>query len=291
MRIEAERVSYTYMSGTPFETKALEDVSVTFASGLYHAVVGHTGSGKSTLLQLFNGIAKPTSGKLTIGSWSITPQTKQRDLYELRRHAGIVFQFPEQQLFDETVLKDVMYGPINLGVEKKEAEELARRTLLRVGIEEELHSRSPFELSGGQMRRAAIAGVLAMEPELLLLDEPTAGLDPQGQREIMELFYNWFSEKEERTIILISHDMNQVARYSKNTVVMENGSKQLEKESSALFTDEALLEKYQLAMPETVRLLKRFQEKSGCPTALDAFTKEEALKRLLACTKKEGADV
>ncbi|TVP86600.1 MAG: energy-coupling factor transporter ATPase [Alkalicoccus sp.] len=287
MRIEAEQVGYTYMSGSPFEKEALRDVSLVLSSGKYHAVAGHTGSGKSTLLQLFNGLEKPTKGKLTVGDWTITPETKQRDLYELRRYAGIVFQFPEQQLFDETIVKDVMYGPLNLGVNKEKAEQLAKDTLLRVGIGEELHGRSPFELSGGQMRRTAIAGVLAMEPELLLLDEPTAGLDPKGQKEIMELFYDWFKEKPERTIVLISHDMNQVARYADHVVVMGDGKKQLEKTPAELFTDETMLQTYQLAMPETVRILKALETASGRPVASDAFTREETLQRILAWKRGE----
>jgi energy-coupling factor transport system ATP-binding protein len=287
MRIEAEHVGYTYMSGSPFETEALRDVSLVLDSGKYHAVVGHTGSGKSTLLQLFNGLEKPTEGKLTVGDWTITPETKQRDLYDLRRHAGIVFQFPEQQLFDETIVKDVMYGPLNLGLEREKAEQLAKDTLLRVGIGEELHARSPFELSGGQMRRTAIAGVLAMEPELLLLDEPTAGLDPKGQKEIMELFYDWFKEKPERTIVLISHDMNQVARYADHVVVMADGEKQLEKTPAELFTDGTTLQTYQLAMPETVRILKALEDASGRPVDSDAFTREETLRRILAWEKGE----
>lgn len=291
MRIEVEQVSYRYMKDTPFETKALHDFSVSLAPGRYHAVVGHTGSGKSTFLQLLNGLAKPTTGRLTVGSWTVRPETKQRDLHELRRYAGVVFQFPESQLFEETVLKDVMYGPLNMGKTQEEAETLARTTLVRLGIDASLHTRSPFELSGGQMRRVAIAGVLAMEPELLLLDEPTAGLDPQGQQEIMQLLYDWFQETKARTIVLISHDMNQVARYAENIIVMENGEKKLQQDAQTLFTDEETLKRYKLAMPEHVRLLKRLEEASGQKMDLHSFTEEQTLERLLGFLEREASDV
>ncbi|SDN91048.1 energy-coupling factor transporter ATPase [Alkalicoccus daliensis] len=290
MRVEVENVSFTYMKDTPFETTALRNVSLTLEAGVYHAIVGHTGSGKSTLMQLFNGLEKPTSGKVSVGEWEITPETKQRDLHELRRHAGVVFQFPESQLFEETILKDVMFGPLNHGKTKAEAETVAREALLRTGMPAELHDRSPFELSGGQMRRTAIAGVLAMEPQLLLLDEPTAGLDPEGQQEIMQLFYDWYREKEARTIVLISHDMNQVARFAENVVIMEQGEKQLAEKASALFTDESLLKKYQLAMPEHARLLKRLEDASGKPLDLNAFSDEAALERLLRFLREGDAD-
>lgn len=290
MHVEVENVSFTYMKDTPFAATALQNISLSLEAGKYHAVVGHTGSGKSTLLQLFNGLEKPTSGRVTVGKWTITPETKQRDLYELRRHAGVVFQFPEAQLFEETVLKDVMFGPLNHEKTAQEAEELAWASLLRVGMAEELHTRSPFELSGGQMRRTAIAGVLAMEPELLLLDEPTAGLDPEGQTEIMQLFYEWQQEKEERTIVLISHDMNQVARFAENVVVMEKGERKLERNAAALFTDEDLLKQYQLAMPERVRLLKRLEEACGKHLDLDAFTDDALLERILRFLREGDAD-
>lgn len=174
---------------TPFERLALYDINASIKEGSYVAVIGHTGSGKSTLLQHLNGLLKPTKGQISLGSTVIQAGKKNKDLKKLRKKVGIVFQFPEHQLFEETVLKDISFGPMNFGVKKEDAEQKAREMLQLVGLSEELLDRSPFELSGGQMRRVAIAGVLAMDPEVLVLDEPTAGLDPRGRKEIMDMFY------------------------------------------------------------------------------------------------------
>ncbi|NJP36034.1 energy-coupling factor transporter ATPase [Alkalicoccus luteus] len=285
MQLRVENVSYAYMPGGPFEAKALQGTSVSFASGAFHACVGHTGSGKSTLLQLLNGLLRPQEGTVYVGDWTITPETKQKHIAGLRRKAGVVFQFPEAQLFDETVIDDVMYGPKNLGFKNDEARRLAEEALARTGISTELFTRSPFDLSGGQMRRAAIAGVLAMEPELLLLDEPTAGLDPAGRESMMELFRSWQQEQPERTIVMISHDMNAVARYADTVTVMEDGKAIAQKAPHELFTDAELLERHQLEMPDTVRLLYRLREASGVNMDISAFDEKETFSRILALLK------
>lgn len=208
---------------TPFERLALYDINASIKEGSYVAVIGHTGSGKSTLLQHLNGLLKPTKGQISLGSTVIQAGKKNKDLKKLRKKVGIVFQFPEHQLFEETVLKDISFGPMNFGVKKEDAEQKAREMLQLVGLSEELLDRSPFELSGGQMRRVAIAGVLAMDPEVLVLDEPTAGLDPRGRKEIMDMFYE-LHQRGNLTTILVTHSMEDAAAYADEMIVMHKGT-------------------------------------------------------------------
>ena len=188
MSIQAKKLNYTYQIGTPLEHVALKDVSINIEDGSYTAIVGHTGSGKSTLLQHLNGLLKPTSGEISINGYTIDNTTKNKELGKLRKEVGFVFQFPEAQLFEETVLKDIAFAPKNFGKSEDEAEKIAREKAKLVALPEEVLEKSPFELSGGQMRRVAIAGILAMEPKVLVLDEPTAGLDPEGRHQMMEMF-------------------------------------------------------------------------------------------------------
>ena len=188
MGIALENVSFTYQEGTPLASTALSDVSLTIEDGSYTALIGHTGSGKSTILQLLNGLLVPSAGSVRVFDTLITSNSKNKDIRQIRKQVGLVFQFAENQIFEETVLKDVAFGPQNFGVSEEDAEQIAREKLALVGIDESLFNRSPFELSGGQMRRVAIAGILAMEPAILVLDEPTAGLDPLGRKELMNLF-------------------------------------------------------------------------------------------------------
>ena len=188
MGIHLQKVSYTYQAGTPFEGRALFGVDLEIVDGSYTALIGHTGSGKSTILQLLNGLNIPTSGSVIVDDMVINATSDKKGIKQVRKKVGLVFQFPESQVFDETVLKDVAFGPQNFGISQEEAEKIAREKLALVGISEELFERSPFELSGGQMRRVAIAGILAMEPNVLVLDEPTAGLDPAGRQELMDIF-------------------------------------------------------------------------------------------------------
>ena len=189
MDISLQQVGYLYGKDSPFEKRALHGVDATIHSGSYTAIIGHTGSGKSTLLMHLNGLIKPSEGVVKIGDATITAGTKTKGLKEVRRHVGIVFQFPEHQLFEETVEKDIMFGPMNFGVDEEEARRRAHELIALLGLPEDVANESPFDLSGGQMRRVAIAGVLAFKPSILVLDEPTAGLDPRGRKEIMELFH------------------------------------------------------------------------------------------------------
>lgn len=218
MGITLENVSYTYQAGTPFEGPALFEVNLEIKDGSYTALVGHTGSGKSTILQLLNGLLVPTEGSVVINDVKITSTSVNKDIKQVRRKVGLVFQFAESQIFDETVLKDVAFGPQNFGISKEDAERVAREKLTLVGISEELFERSPFELSGGQMRRVAIAGILAMEPDILVLDEPTAGLDPAGRKELMSLFKRLHEAG--MTIVLVTHLMDDVANFADTVYVM-----------------------------------------------------------------------
>lgn len=280
MRIQAEDVTHVYMANTPFERKALHQLNTTIEKGHFTSVIGHTGSGKSTLIQHLNGLLMPSSGLLRIGSWTITPRTKQKELFELRRRTGMVFQFPEHQLFHETVLEDAAYGPENYGCSKAEAREKAAHWLDVTGVSSSLFNRSPFDLSGGQMRRVAIAGVLALEPDLLILDEPAAGLDPAGHEAMMQLFTDWFREKKERTVILVTHQMEDAARLSDRILVMAEGTVSMEGTPAEIFSSAGELEAMGLSVPESVKLLTLLREKSGEAVDTTPFTLEDTVKEL-----------
>ena len=213
MQIKFESVNHVYNANTPMEQRALYDINFEIKEGQFLSVVGHTGSGKSTLIQHMNGLLKPSSGSITIGEKVIKSDEKNKGLKEVRQHVGLVFQFPEYQLFEETVEKDIMFGPMNYGVSEDEAHQRARDVIQMVGLNESILEHSPFNLSGGQMRRVAIAGILAMNPDVLVLDEPTAGLDPQGQYEMMEMF-NTLHKQYGKTIVLVTHDMTLVSEYA-----------------------------------------------------------------------------
>ena len=221
MGIILDNVSYTYQEGTPFASAALSDVNLSIEDGSYTAIIGHTGSGKSTILQLLNGLLVPTKGSVRVFDTLITSTSVNKQIRQIRKQVGLVFQFAENQIFEETVLKDVAFGPQNFGVSVEEAEAIAREKLALVGIDESLFGRSPFELSGGQMRRVAIAGILAMEPSILVLDEPTAGLDPIGRKELMALFKKLHQDG--ITIVLVTHLMDDVAEFADQVYVMEKG--------------------------------------------------------------------
>lgn len=235
MPIRLEHVSHIYGIKTPFEFEALHDICLSIQEGSFTAIVGHTGSGKSTLIQHLNALLMPTSGKVEVGEYTILPKTKIKNVKHLRKYAGIVFQFPEYQLFESNVEKDVMFGPKNFGVSDEDAKKQAHEALQLVGISPDYYLKSPFDLSGGEKRRVAIAGILAMKPKILILDEPTAGLDPQGTREIMQLFEK--IHQEGTTIILVSHDMDIVMEYADTVIVMENGTIQQVTTPSSLFQD------------------------------------------------------
>lgn len=259
MGIILDNVSYTYQEGTPFASAALSDVSLTIEDGSYTAIIGHTGSGKSTILQLLNGLLVPTKGSVRVFDTLITPTSVNKQIRQIRKQVGLVFQFAENQIFEETVLKDVAFGPQNFGVSVEEAEALAREKLALVGIDESLFERSPFELSGGQMRRVAIAGILAMEPSILVLDEPTAGLDPVGRKELMTLFKKLHQEG--ITIVLVTHLMDDVAEFADQVYVMEKGKLVKSGKPSLVFQNVEFMEKIQLGVPKITRFAQRLAER------------------------------
>lgn len=273
MGITLESVNYTYQAGTPFEGRALFDINLSIKEGSYTAFIGHTGSGKSTIMQLLNGLNVPTEGAVIVDDIKITADSKNKDIKPVRKKVGLVFQFPESQLFEETVLKDVAFGPQNFGVSIEEAEQLAREKLAMVGISEEFFEKNPFELSGGQMRRVAIAGILAMEPEVLVLDEPTAGLDPKGRREFMSLFKELHQNG--MTIVLVTHLMDDVANYADYVNVLEGGKLVRSGYPKEVFQDVDFLESKQLGVPKITKfaqqLVKRGLQLESLPITIEEF--------------------
>ena len=259
MGIILENVSYTYQEGTPFASAALSDVSLSIEDGSYTAIIGHTGSGKSTILQLLNGLLVPTEGSVRVFDTLITSTSVNKQIRQIRKQVGLVFQFAENQIFEETVLKDVAFGPQNFGVSVEEAEAIAREKLALVGIDESLFERSPFELSGGQMRRVAIAGILAMEPSILVLDEPTAGLDPIGRKELMALFKKLHQDG--ITIVLVTHLMDDVAEFADQVYVMEKGKLVKGGKPSLVFQNVEFMEKIQLGVPKITRFAQRLVDR------------------------------
>ena len=259
MGIILDNVSYTYQEGTPFASAALSDVSLTIEDGSYTAIIGHTGSGKSTILQLLNGLLVPTEGSVRVFDTLITSTSVNKQIRQIRKQVGLVFQFAENQIFEETVLKDVAFGPQNFGVSVEEAEAIAREKLALVGIDESLFERSPFELSGGQMRRVAIAGILAMEPSILVLDEPTAGLDPIGRKELMALFKKLHQDG--ITIVLVTHLMDDVAEFADQVYVMEKGKLVKSGKPSLVFQNVEFMEKIQLGVPKITRFAQRLVDR------------------------------
>ncbi|MBW7803801.1 energy-coupling factor transporter ATPase [Streptococcus thermophilus] len=273
MEIYLENVSYTYQSGTPFERRALFDMTVTIKDGSYTAFIGHTGSGKSTIMQLLNGLYLPTSGQVKVDDTIINSQSKNKEIKPIRKKVGLVFQFPESQLFAETVLEDIAFGHQNFGVSKEEAEQRALESLRLVGLSDELRDQNPFDLSGGQMRRVAIAGILAMQPDILVLDEPTAGLDPQGRKELMSLFKQLHLSG--ITIVLVTHLMDDVADYATAVNVMEKGRLVLSGTPKDVFQKVAFLKEKQLGVPKITEFALQLQEKGysfeSLPITIEEF--------------------
>ncbi|HEW1276908.1 TPA: energy-coupling factor transporter ATPase [Streptococcus pneumoniae] len=259
MGIALENVNFTYQEGTPLASAALSDVSLTIEDGSYTALIGHTGSGKSTILQLLNGLLVPSQGSVRVFDTLITSTSKNKDIRQIRKQVGLVFQFAENQIFEETVLKDVAFGPQNFGVSEEDAVKTACEKLALVGIDESLFDRSPFELSGGQMRRVAIAGILAMEPAILVLDEPTAGLDPLGRKELMTLFKKLHQSG--MTIVLVTHLMDDVAEYANQVYVMEKGRLVKGGKPSDVFQDVVFMEEVQLGVPKITAFCKRLADR------------------------------
>ncbi|MCY7619144.1 MULTISPECIES: energy-coupling factor ABC transporter ATP-binding protein [Bacillus] len=286
MDITIKELEHRYQMKTPFERLALYDVNASIQEGSYVAVIGHTGSGKSTLLQHLNGLLKPTKGSIALGDTVLQANKKQKDLKSLRKKVGIVFQFPEHQLFEETILKDICFGPMNFGVPQEKAEAKAKEMLKLVGLHESLLSRSPFELSGGQMRRVAIAGVLAMEPEVLVLDEPTAGLDPRGRKEIMDMFYE-LHQKANLTTILVTHSMEDAAHYADQMIVMHKGTVKATGTPRELFANRTDMSSFGLDLPETIKFQQTVEEKLGITFPRPLLTMDEMAEALTALYQED----
>lgn len=258
MQIKISNLSYIYLAKTPNEVEALHNVSLDIPEGKITSIIGHTGSGKSTLIQTLNGLLLPTSGEVRVGEYLVTNKKKKnKKIKELRKSLAIVFQFPEYQLFEETVEKDVAFGLKNYGYKEVEAIKLAHKALEEVGIDKSFYKRSPFELSGGEKRRVAIAGIIALNPDILVLDEPTAGLDPKGSKIILNLI-NKFN-KEGKTIILVTHDMNIVLNYSDFVIVMNDGKVAFEGIPSDLFSGD--ISTYSIDVPELFKFVKLLESK------------------------------
>ena len=259
MSIVIEHLNYVYMSGGPYETHALRDVSLTIEDGEFIGLIGHTGSGKSTLVQHLNGLLKPTSGKILVDGLDLAD--KATDKRAIRRRVGLVFQYPENQLFEETVEKDIAFGPKNLGLDEQEIARRVREAMRKVALDyDRLHERSVFELSGGQMRRVAIAGVLAMEPTTLILDEPCAGLDPKGREEILALIRN-LHEEAGTTIIMVSHSMDDVASLAERVIVMNRGEVFMDGAPREVFSRGEELRGIGLDVPQAVQLAGKLRER------------------------------
>lgn len=259
MSITVENLTYTYSKGLPNETRALEDVSFQLKTGEFAAVIGHTGSGKSTLMQQLNGLLRPDSGKITVGEMCITdPSTK---MTEVRRKVGLVFQYPEYQLFEETVAKDVAFGPKQVGMTGEELDWVVEESLRLTGLDyEEVKERSPFELSGGQKRRVAIAGVLAMKPEILILDEPTAGLDPSAHRDVLKLIRR-IHRQERMTILLVSHNMGDIAELADRVLVMNRGKLVMNGTPAEVFSRGEPLWEMGLGLPPATEFMERLKDR------------------------------
>lgn len=287
MSIKIENLTYIYNPNSPFETKALDDVNIEIKAGEFIGLIGHTGSGKSTLTQHLNGLIKPTKGKIIINDLNITDGSVK--LVEIRKRVGLVFQYPEHQLFEETVYKDIAFGPINLGLDEAEIEERVKEAMTMVKLPyETLKDRSPFELSGGQKRRVAIAGVLAMKPEVLILDEPTAGLDPRSRDELLDEIRS-LHEKYKNTIILVSHSMEDIAKLVDRIIVMHRGKVALTGKPKEIFKESAKLEAIGLGVPQITSLINRLKD-VGIQLRDDIFTVEEAKEEIIKWIRgKENA--
>ena len=283
MGIRLENVCYTYGSDTTSEIKALNNVNLEINKGEFVAIIGHTGSGKSTLIQHFNGLERPKSGNVFYNDENI--YENNYDLRKLRCKVGLVFQYPEHQLFEETVLKDVCFGPMNMGMSREEAEKKAKLVLEQVGINEKCYNKSPFELSGGQKRRVAIAGVLAMNPEIIVLDEPTAGLDPKGRDKIL----NRIKELHDNTgigVVLVSHSMEDVANYAQRLIVINNGKIKYDGMPKDVFKHYKELENMGLKAPQITYIMHKLKEK-GLDVDKNVITIEEARENIMQCLNRK----
>lgn len=284
MSIIIKNLTHKYNEGMPFEKTALKDINIEIKTGEFVGIIGHTGSGKSTLIQMFNGLIKPTRGQVLVNGEDINGDKVNKK--EVRQKVGLVFQYPEYQLFEMTVKQDVAFGPKNLGLSEEEVNERVRYALNAVGLDESYDEKSPFELSGGQKRRVAIAGVLAMKPETLILDEPTAGLDPKGRNELFGQLQKMHEELG-LTIVLISHSMEDVARYAEKLIVLYKGKVAYQGTPREVFAHGTKLEEIGLAMPQIRYVMAALKEK-GMPIDTDVLTVEEAASQLIKYLNEKG---
>ena len=282
MSIKVENVSFTYSKKTPNSYEAVHDVSLEIKKNSITGIVGHTGSGKSTLVQMFNGLLKPEKGRVIVDDFVISSDTKKiKNVKQLRKHVGLVFQFPEYQLFDETVEKDVSFGPKNFGMNEKEAIEKAHEALSMIGLDESYYKRSPFELSGGEKRKVALAGILAIEPEILILDEPTAGLDPKSSQEVLNLIANL--HKQGKTIVIITHDMDLLFKYCEHVILLKDGEVAFDGEPNKLFSGD--IDNLSIDVPKIYQFLDILKKK-GLDLSKENIKSLEELVDIISKRKK-----
>jgi energy-coupling factor transport system ATP-binding protein len=280
MEVKFENVSADYQIGPIRSQLVLQSVDLAVESGSYTAIIGYTGAGKSSLLKAMNGLLLPKEGNVKIGDITIQPENNKKALKSVRKRVGMVFQFPESQLFAETVEKDICFGPMNFGVPIEEAKEIAKKVLEQVGLTTDILSKSPFSLSGGQKRRVAIAGILAMKPEVLVLDEPGAGLDPAGKKEIMDLISSWHRERG-LTTLLVTHDMEDVVTYADRVIVMEKGRIVLHDIPRQVFSDEEKVKQWHLDVPDARRFQLELEQKTGVRLNKVCLTVDELANALI----------
>lgn len=274
--LETQNLTYVYGEGTPFKITALDNVNIDIPKGEFVAIIGHTGSGKSTLVQHLNGLLKPTDGKIFLDGDNIW-QSKSK-IFDTRFRVGLCFQYPEYQLFEETVYKDIAFGPTNMGLSKAEIDERVRNAAKYVGIPDDMLSKSPFDLSGGEKRRVAIAGVISMEPEILILDEPTSGLDPMGREHILALIKN-YREKTGKTVIIVSHSMDDVARFATKVIVMNSSKVEMSGTVDEVFEKASRLHEIGLSVPQITEIFIKLREK-GYPVSEKIYTVEQGYLEL-----------
>lgn len=282
--IEVKNLSFTYAIGTPFEINAVDDVSLSINEGEVIGLIGHTGSGKSTFVQMLNGLIKPTSGQVLLEGKDIWEKSKE--IRKIRFKVGMVFQYPEYQLFDETVYKDISFGPRNKGLSENEIDETVRKAAKFVGLSDKLLNKSPFDLSGGEKRRAAIAGVIAMDPDVLVLDEPTAGLDPKGREVLLAQIMGYHKERE-NTIFFVSHSMEDISRIADRVMVMNKGRLEMFDTPKNIFAQVDKIESMGLRVPQITKIMMMLRER-GYDLTDGVLTVEQAFTELVNLLKKEG---
>lgn len=284
--IETKNLTYTYGAGTPFSKTAIEDVNIAIKKGEFIGLIGHTGSGKSTLIQQLNGLLRPTSGTVLLNGKDIWE--KKKEIRKVRFQVGMVFQYPEYQLFEDTVIKDIGFGPRNMGLSQDEVNQRVMQAVDFVGLDHALLEKSPFDLSGGEKRRAAIAGVIAMDPDVLVLDEPTAGLDPQGRDHLLSQIKAYHKQRQ-NTVILVSHSMEDIARVADRVLVMNESKVFLFDETAKVFSHAEELEQIGLRVPQVTKIMMKLHE-NGYPVDPAVFTLEQAVKEILPLVQRGAAN-